>query len=754
MPGLDDLTLYAEYLRGAAGQHLPEDLRQRLIGKGIVAALEEAASQGEDASAAYQLLYETAAAHPDSGIRSQAFLALTRLAQDGHNGAVDQIYRLAVENDLLAARQSIASRKWEPSRAELRALFDWFSCLASTAPFPGHHLSAITNAYFREASPGLQRRLLASASAVYMDHWALIVTALQDGSAAVMLRLVEAYPSFSNEERQLALDHLNQDAQQGSQLAQDILCRLFTTYNDQEAKRLVVANGYLPEDIEQQALLYFLAENWRAYSNLDFDHNLLTNVYESSDRPLRRRLMDHSRKTGQTEWLRGLGPAGEVRWPEDLTDADWELAVHRLAQARKYDDLWRLSQAAAPHWSATILVALEKAGWMPEGEDEQAGYANLASLARNCLQNPLAFRPKKALHSDAPDILCLAVHPAGRLLAAGSSDQRTRLWNLPDGDPAPQPLSSPVPVTRALAISPDGEMIACASGDHRIRAYHRNTGQIAKVFEGHRAMVRSLAIHPNGRLLFSAGFDSQIRFWRFPFGPELKVLQPGSGEIFSLALGNKGKTLASGGMDGVVRFWVVPDGSLAREISDHVGAVTHLAASASSELVASAGNDGKIFVWNSSSGGLVSAMENTYGPVTGLCLHPDDMVLISGHENGQINLWNISAGKVMHQLTGHRKAISGLAQPLDGSTLYSSDLSGSLFAWDLSTFLFTRLARRRSDPGLLTEILEKQRHPHLSAAEKTWLNFSAELARWNQRYEIELSDFEPVQVGEFDIELF
>lgn len=147
-------------------------------------------------------------------------------------------------------------------------------------------------------------------------------------------------------------------------------------------------------------------------------------------------------------------------------------------------------------------------------------------------------------------------------------------------------------------------------------------------------------------------------------------------------------------------------------------------------------------------------MQNQSGPVTCLCLHPNDLVLISGHQNGQTNLWNLSSGKAFDPLSGHHDTITGLALTQDGTTLYSSDAQGNLLAWDLSTFLTIRLAERASRLGTAAELQERLKHPHLSATEKIWLTFSAELARWRQRYDIELSDFKPIQTGEFDIELF
>ncbi|MBE0699952.1 MAG: WD40 repeat domain-containing protein [Anaerolineaceae bacterium] len=586
-----------------------------------------------------------------------------------------------------------------------------------------------------------------------MLNWARIVKALQECTQESLTHLVEDYAAFSSQERQLAIEQLAQRAQEGLQPAQETLCSMFLDQDDAQAKNIILRNDYVPKDQERRALLYFLLENWPAYHRLDFDHSLLTIIYETASRPMRRRLLEHSRRTGQTEWLRGLGKVGEVRWPNDLTDADWELAIKRLSEGEKRADLWRLTQSAPPFWSAHILDHLSKAGWIPAEAQDHAGFLSLAAMAHDCLRSPLVIRPKKSLHTLSPDITCLAIDPDGKLLAAGGSDQRITLWDLPEGDLHPGSLLVPAQVTRALALDPTGEMIACASSDHRIRVFNLHTGQMIKTLEGHRAMIRALVVHPNGRLMFSAGFDGEIRFWRFPSGPELKTIQPGSGEIFSLAITGAGQAIVSSGIDRLARVWTIPEGAQARQINCHTDTITHMAGSAETELVASASRDGKICVWNSSSGGLIYTIQNQYGPVTSLCLHPNDQVLVSGHQSGSIILWNLSTGKAIDQLSSHRDPINGLVFAPLGDTLFSSDEKGSLQVWDLRTFLTIRLVERSGQPGAAIELQERLKHPHLSVNEKYWLNFSLELARWRQRYDIELSDFEPIQIGEFDIEL-
>jgi WD40 repeat protein len=761
MPDPEALRGFAGILQDASSS-LPELLRGELLQRGVVAALEELAAGESPAEAPgldpTGLLRQAAATHPNQRVRAQAFQALTRLAQEARQPAVDALYHLAVEDDLLAARQILRTQPWQPSRPTLRALFDWFTHLESQSAFPQSQLDSITQAYFEEASPALQRRLLLTAPQLSMENWAGITSALAKarapGSATRALPfLVEAYPSFTPKERQLMLAWLEALAAQGSQPARETICLLFIYHEDSTARHAALAHGCAPEDPGQRALFFFLAEVWEAYDRLDFDHHLIINAYESAGRALRRRLLEHSRYTGRMGWLRGFGTPGEVRWIGDLTDADWELLVRRFSQGEKFADLWRLSQTAPPVWSAAILDLLERRGWTPGSETDPGEFAHLVALARESLANPLLVHPRKSLPAPVDTLSCLAIHPEGRLLAGGTGDQRIFLWDLPRGDLRIPPLIGPVQMIRSLAFEPAGELLAAAAGDNRIRIFRLVGGQVVKTLEGHRAMIRSLALHPDGRLLYSAGFDGSIRFWRFPYGPELKTIEPRSGEIFSMAISADGQYLISGGAGGALRVWALPEGAAARELSGHPDTVTHLAASPTGNLAASAGRDGAIRVWNFTSGSLVRTIENPPGALTSLALHPNEQALVGGHSDGSITLWSLSTGRAIDRLGGHSRPISGLALPPAGDALYSSDSGGKLLAWDLQTFLTIRLPGETARPGAAAALQERLKQPEMPPAERTWLAFAAALARSRQRYDIELGEIQSISAGEFDIEL-
>ncbi|NLG99018.1 MAG: WD40 repeat domain-containing protein [Chloroflexi bacterium] len=737
-------------IQPAAGSLPPERLGE-LIHRGIIAALEEAAQQPVEVTSqpeAACALRTAALNSPYEGARRQAFQALARLAAE-NKAAVDALYRLAVEDDLMAARQRIQAEGWQPSQPRLGALFDWFTCLSEGKHYPQDQLALLTQAFFDDSSPELQQRLLATAAANGAENWAQIVRAVQGDLP--LESLVDRYPALTPAERELVLSLLEGRAASNAEAA-DVLCLLFIHHEEARAKDIVLMSGALPEDEVRRALFLFLAEEWEAYEVLDFNHNLLINAYERAGKPLRRRILEHSRFTGRMDWLRGASLSGEVRWLSDMTDADWELALRRLEEQEKFDQLWQLAQAAPPVWAAPALAQLAGRGWLPE--QDAGDFTRLAEMARECLAAPLSLKPLKSLHGADREITCLAAHPNGKLLAGGSAGQRIYQWRLPNGEPAQPALVGPAPVTRALAYSPDGELLAAAGGDHRIRIFRLQTGQIVKTLEGHQAMIRSLAVHPDGRTLYSAGFDGSARFWRFPHGAELKTLRPAPGEIFDLALASGGARLVCGGVDGIVYVWSLPEGAKARELQGHQDAITYLASAPNSDLAASAGRDGAVMVWNTASGGLVRAVQSQPGgPLTALCLHPNEQVLAGGRSSGEITLWNISTGRVIDRLHAHRQAVTGLALSPGGETLYSAGRDGTLQVWDLRTFLTLRLAGETARPGSAARLEEQLKNPNLSAVEKNWLAFAQTLARRRERFDIELAEIEVIQVGEFDIEL-
>jgi WD40 repeat protein len=721
------------------------ELLSSLLQKGIVVTFQQ-----DNSPASLAVLSRIAAGTLAADVRELALKALSEYAISGSLIAIDALYRLAIKDFQIAARQLITSHKLQPSRPSLKALFAWLVMQDTTRPAT-INLVDLTTAYFEDASPELKGRLISQAErSPEYKKWAQIIIALKDETFEPILDL---YPSLSETEQKICFTYLTRLSLDGNPAAQEVICQLFILWEDPEARDLALKHGFLPTEPYQQALFYFLLGDIEKYQQIDFDHSLLVTAYELSSTSLRRRLLAFSRQSGYIDWLRSTQSTNEVRWLAELSDADWQLAIQHLNQKNRHEELWKLAQVAPPLWSATILANLARTEWLPNTQSEKHGYQELSALARDCVTRQLEVKPFKVLHSLSDDITILALNPQSSLLAAGSSGQPIHLWELPTGNLRFPALIGPASTTRSLVFSPDDIHLVAASGDHRIRLFRHQNGQIIKTLDGHHGLVRDLVIHPNGRLLLSASFDGTIRYWRFPIGGELKKIDTDIRELFALAILSEGEMVASAGAGPNISIWSIPEGTLLRRFPGEKEGILHLASDTHSDLLTGAGRGRVISVWNVSNGNVVRHFPEQPSQITGLCFHPNQQLIISSGSDGKIYLWNISTGTQVSQIKAHPYAIVSMTISSDGNLLVTADEKGTVLLWDLSAFIWLRMAYQSGKLFPLASLTEKLHDSSLPMVENKWLLFTSALWKWAQRFDIEVSEPLTIQIGDFDIEL-
>lgn len=744
----DQFALFKQILAGIfQTANPPTETYLELIQKGVLVTL-----QADASPEALKILEQTALTSTSQELQLLAFQFLARLAENGSSPAIDSLFTLALEADLLGARQAIHTHAYQSSLPALNVLFDWVDQAASTGEPHSIDLPALTQAVIHQASPALQNRILLAAQSTSHKNWAILVNEYLHAPIQGYQSFINHFGKLGEQERQIALQLLAENASRGDLPAQSAVCSLFIEYEDLPSRQLALKCGYLPADPQHQALFYFYAERWQEYQDLDFDHRLLNDFYEQSDRPVRRRLLAFSRQTGQIEWLRDTNRSTDTRWLADLSDGDWEIAVQRLASTARYPELWRLSQSASALWASKILHILSDAAWMPEQPAEQAIYQHLVDLARPCWPKPFDIQPALTLQALTDEVTSLAFNADHTLLAAGTNDQRVYLWQLPGGELHFPALIGPAATTRALSFSPDNQHLASASGDQRIRVFNLSSGQIVKTFDGHKSLVRDIVIHPNGRMLISAGFDASIRLWRFPMGTELKRLESPVREIFCLALLSNATRLASAGAAGDICIWSLPEGHLLGKLTSAQSAIIHLAGS-ETNLLASAGRNRSISAWNISSGREIHSFTNLPAQVTGLCLHPNEQSLFYSDANGQVHLLNLSTGGSLTLPRFHQSPCTALHLSHDGLWLASADQSGRVCLWNLQMYLWLRQVSQAGAALPLEQINKKLKEPGLTSLDKNWLIFISECWKINQRFNIEISELGRISLNDFDIEL-
>jgi hypothetical protein len=748
----DDLNLLNRILHSSdPAAQIPENLHYQLLLKGAVMTLSEDASPE-----AMEVLLEAAVNCPLPSIQILALQTLGDMAVAGNSPASDMLYEMAVVYHHGSAHDIIERERLRSTKPDVQAAYYLITGQTEKYNRFDTDFSLLTQ-YFLQAAKPVQQRILDSAKRSRMQNWALLITSVDSSRAEPLRRLVQQYPLFNERERWLTLELLKTRASTGSDRAAEVICQLFIQHDDETARHLAMELGYTPRDSIQRALFFFLSEQWDRYEKLDFHHTLIGSAYEAAGPALRKRLLAHSRYAGQLEWLQTLSGRNRPRWLGELDDVDWETTIQRLTTAHKWDELWRLAQAAPPLWSARVMCRLNDESWSPPAPDERALFEKMIGLARECLEQPLELQPPRILNMPEGDVGAIAISPDGSLLAAGGNSSAIYFWHLPGAQRVANPVNMPTPSTRAMLFTSHSGYLTTANGDDQIRIFRMPEGKVIKTMSGHKNIIRGMVLHPDERTLFSAGFDGSLRAWRFPFGTEQQKIEQSDREIHALAISPEGDALLSAGANQIIRVWKWPEGKLVREIQAHKATITTLSCSTTGQVVASYGADRVIRIWNYVSGKLLNEipLEDSAGTITALAVHPSEQVIIAASDRGSIRFWSISTAKQLppSPLTDHKSRITGLVFAAGGDMLISSSIDGQIRLWNLETFLLVRLPVESARPDTIRFIQQRLIYSDLSRAEQTWLRYTHELIRWRQRFDVEIGDVEPIHIGEFDIQL-
>jgi WD40 repeat protein len=162
-------------------------------------------------------------------------------------------------------------------------------------------------------------------------------------------------------------------------------------------------------------------------------------------------------------------------------------------------------------------------------------------------------RPVRTLHGGRGALSRIAFSPDGRLLAAGSTDNRGKIWDVESGQLLHE-LTGHANDVYSARFSPDGRRIVTASLDHDVRVWDATTGGSLKLIRAHFGRVADADFSPDGRWIVTAGpgkaglFDSNT-------GLFVLFLQGHEGPLTSASFDADGRRILTSGEDGTVRMW-------------------------------------------------------------------------------------------------------------------------------------------------------------------------------------------------------
>jgi WD40 repeat protein/serine/threonine protein kinase len=276
--------------------------------------------------------------------------------------------------------------------------------------------------------------------------------------------------------------------------------------------------------------------------------------------------------------------------------------------------------------------------------------------------------------------------PDGKYLAACCSDQSfVSVWS----------LTAEVPVARfpgregenllCLAVSPDGRLLAAGykcAGQHGISIWDVATRQLKPPVhcDFHIGTIR---FSPDGRRLSAGSYEGAAIYDTLT----LQSLLPMRWDCWvDMAFSPDGQTIALVGRHGITLWDVLRNGEVARlQRPDPVERVAF--STDGKTLVASAPRCVLIYNLAGAEEKLALSQRGHNGGVAGLAFSPDGKRLASGGKDLTVKIWDTTTGTIIRELTDFGASVESVDFSPDGRMLATGEWgSGSIRIWDVQTW--------------------------------------------------------------------
>ncbi|HEY1190980.1 MAG TPA: c-type cytochrome domain-containing protein [Gemmata sp.] len=226
----------------------------------------------------------------------------------------------------------------------------------------------------------------------------------------------------------------------------------------------------------------------------------------------------------------------------------------------------------------------------------------------------------KHLFDVEDSVLCLAVTPDGKTLAAGGCDRAVRVFDLSEGlakAKLVQTVENHADWVLGCALSADGKYLVTAGRDKTAKVWDLKAKESVVTFPEHQNIVYGVAVKADGSAGYSVGADKQLRTWK-PNGEGKQVKNAGGhgDDVFKIVANPKQPLLATSSADKTVRLWNMDTLAAGKALSGLTDYVYTVAFSPNGELVAGGSYDGGVAVWNVKDGSTVKVFNASPGFVT------------------------------------------------------------------------------------------------------------------------------------------
>ncbi|MCO1655609.1 WD40 repeat domain-containing protein [Pseudonocardia humida] len=285
------------------------------------------------------------------------------------------------------------------------------------------------------------------------------------------------------------------------------------------------------------------------------------------------------------------------------------------------------------------------------------------------------------------ELLAMAVHPSGDVVAAADAAGTTVLRDVRPGAGVAQPdqVLTGDGQANGVAFARDGSALAVVHGSGTTLLWRLGAGnpQQQAALRADAGAVAA-AFSPDGAVLAVGLFDGRVELWDTASATRVGTLQdqalPGG---MAIAFSPDGRTLAAASVDGV-GLWDVAARTRIRTLdgSSRLG-TTGLAFSPDGTRLAQAGMDGRVVLWTLRDDGEdgLAVLPGHRERVTAVAFSPDGRTLASGDTAGLVVLSDTGTLAQRAVLSG--ALITGVGFRANGTGLVATTYGGEVLRWDL-----------------------------------------------------------------------
>ncbi len=277
-------------------------------------------------------------------------------------------------------------------------------------------------------------------------------------------------------------------------------------------------------------------------------------------------------------------------------------------------------------------------------------------------------------HQDA--VYDVVFSPNGLLLASGSYDKTTKLWNVAD-QRLIATVSGHTDQVFRVEFSRDGKTLASCGGDGKVILCDVATHKIETVLTDHGDPMIDVAFSADGKEIATAG--PHIQFWNA--GKQVWST-PHSPLYFAVDLSPDHQSVACGTTE-LIRIFDIANHDSYVDLTEIKGTVYQVIYSPNGEWLASASSDGRLEIWDAASKKSHKSVTADSSELFSTAFSPDGKTLLTGGRERVTRTWSVADLQLVNERYGPKETILSVSYSPSGNQIASGSYDGSIHFWSL-----------------------------------------------------------------------